>query len=133
MTSLKTRFLAPALLAGAAALTGCSPNEKDDLHGMTHAINNLCVDNPTGHDKISCVNVAVEQAVFLSQYLGAKNEFKDACDFSKLPQEEGSIEAIVQIEASNVRGCLRAIDQNASPAVRMVTAEINKGLSRGLR
>jgi hypothetical protein len=133
MTSFK-RSVGSALLAAASVLTtACAPNEADDLHGMTRAVQGLCVDNATEREKWNCVVVADEQATFLANYVGPKGEFKQACDFSRPPEVEGSVDAVLAANASRIRSCLDKVEEKGSPAVRHVADEIHKGLSRGLR
>ena len=123
----------PTLLAGAAALTACSPGEQEQLHGMTNAVQGLCVKNSIESQKWACVSVADEQATFLANYVGPKGEFKQACDFSRPPEVEGSVEAVLTANASRIERCLDAVDKKASAGVKAVSAEIRNGLARGLQ
>lgn len=132
MSSLKSRFVVPALLAGAAVLTGCDRNEKEDFHGMTNAVQGLCVADATESQKWACVAVADEQATFLANYVGAKGEFKKSCDFSKPPEVEGSVDEVVQANALRINVCLDAIDKKGTTETLKVTSEIRRGLTRGL-
>lgn len=132
MTSLKSKFIVPALLAGAAVLTGCDRNEKEDLHGMANAVQGLCVARATDSQKWACVSVADEQATFLAGYLGAKAEFKKSCDFSRPPEVEGSVDEVTRANADRINKCLDQLDKHGTAATREVTNEIRRGLKRGL-
>lgn len=122
-----------ALLTGAALAAGCSSenNEKEKLHGMTYAIQGLCVTSATEKQKWACVDVAADQALFLVNHLKAQDEFKKACDFR--PNEEGlPADMMARLAASQVSRCLNVIDIKGSDEVKTVTAQIRLGLQRGL-
>lgn len=132
MSSLKRAFL-PVLLASTTALVGCGRDEKEDARAMAYAIQSACTEGAIESQKFECLNTAIEQASFLATQLKAKGKFAEACDFQKPVEVEPFMEMVLQLEASRVRGCLTEIDKNASPAVRTITAEIHKGLSRGMQ
>ncbi len=141
MTTLRSRFLIPTLLAGAAALAGCSDKDPgaSDLAGMTDSIAAACPSmNATTQDKLNCANLAKQHSIDLLTYLGANENLKmndhflKACTFKQVPSSVPAF-ARPQIVGSQASQCLTAVENATTNAVVKVTArEIKNAMSVGL-
>lgn len=140
MTTLRSRFLIPALLAGAAALAGCSDKDpRADLAGMTDSIAAACPSmNATTQDKLKCANLAKQHSIDLLTYLGANENLKmndhflKACTFKQVPSSVPAF-ARPQIVGSQASQCLTAVENATTTAVVKATArEIKNAMSVGL-
>ena len=111
MTSLKSKFVIPALLASSAFLSACDAKEpKEDLRGMTDSIAAACpTNNVTGADKLRCAATGKQHALKLVEYVGPSKHFDRVCAF-KAPREGLKPEILGIIEGSQVAKCLAVIE-----------------------
>lgn len=134
MASLKSRFVVPALLAGAAVLTGCDSSvPKEDLKGMTDSIALACPsENKTTGTRAQCASVGKAHAQKLFEYSGIGEQFQKSCTFKGVQPGVPAFAAplIVGAQASK---CLKAIEDNAADAeVKQKARDIRKTMVLGL-
>lgn len=134
MASLKSRFVVPALLAGAAVLTGCdSKNPHEDLAGMKDSIAAACpTENKDTDTRAQCATVGQAHAQKLFAYSGIGDQFQKSCTFNALPAGVPSFAAPLIVGAQAGK-CLKAVESNAADDVVKQTArEVRKTMALGL-
>ncbi len=134
MTSLKSRFVVPALLAGAAVLTGCdSQSPRDDLAGMTDGIAAACpTENKDDATRAQCATVGKAHAQKLFEYSGIGEQFQKSCTFKAVPQGVPSFAAPLLVGAQASK-CLKAVENNATDdVVKQVARDVRKTMALGL-
>ncbi len=134
MASLRSSFVVPALLAGAAVLAGCdSKSPRDDLEGVKDSIAAACpTENKDTASRAQCATVGQAHAQKLFEYSGIGEQFQKSCTFKGVPQGVPSFAAplIVGAQASK---CLKAVENNATDAVvKQVAHDVRKTMALGL-
>lgn len=134
MTSLRSKFVVPALLAGAAALAGCNAQSPhDDLAGMTDSIAEAC---PTEYKdtqtRLQCATVGQSHAKTLLEYSGINEQFQKSCNFKAVSPDVPAF-AAPQVIGAQTSKCLNAIeDVAADDVVKQKARDIRTAMAVGL-
>ena len=143
MTSLKSKFVIPALLAGSALVSACSDvrdanGVQEDLAGLTDSIAGACpVYNATGANKLECATVAKEHAKMLVNYAPNK-AFNSACTFNPVPTElTPDMQAImVASDAGKCLAVIKSISETQSTeqgkAVAAIAGTVHRTMTAGV-
>ncbi len=122
MASLRSSFVVPVLLAGAAALGGCS-SEADKLAQSEKAIAEAChkLADVSDDDALKCVSKTWNHAVLVS-HLVERNTLtlpsvREACADKPLPEAKFQQGLIVGIK-KDTAACFGAIDKSLNVAVQ---------------
>lgn len=123
-SSLKSKFVVPALLAGAALLTGCNESPHDKFSGMKEAIKTAC---PTENkDYSQCASIGTLHAQKLAKDSGITCKFEDVS--GKVPDF-----AVPMIAGSQASECLEEVEHKAGdPVVKEAAHKVRTAMTLGL-
>ncbi len=144
MASIKRVFAALGL-AGVAALTQTGCDNGKELTGettqnpMVYAMEAKCPANPTESQKIDCVAEATNQSTYLMSRI-IEDDAADPTNIIGSGVCQGRIDADVpnsldvrlQIQASDARNCLSALEEAAPAEKKTEVKTIAQGVKQGL-
>lgn len=135
MNVLKSKWLASALLAGAAIVTtGCdAKNSHEDLRGLTDSMAEACpTHNVTRDDQLKCSERGKQHALTLVSYAPLDDKFKKACTFTALKGDLDKMAGAVPKDIVNhlvalntsrqVSTCLAAVGRSTKDETVRATA-----------